>query len=323
MERSGHDVRVIEWKQDMGLGPEADLFRATVYDLINGYEQEDGWFPEIFLGPGGGSLVQMDRWKRQHQSLLATTWFSTHYKNVYRIMEEVLKERGYSGPPIHPFLLWRAKKDQEMTDMIIVPSKQCAATYEEVPECHGKTRVVEFGVDSEIHHPAESPPDGFQVMYAGGNPLRKGLRYLVEAWRELAKKPGDYLTILGTGSGTNDPSIRNWGWIPDYAVPQKYRESNVFCLPSLEEGQALAVLEAMASGLPVVITRETGVEITEGTHGFYVRPKHYNDIRTALETLQMDPQLREQMGRNNRQYAMNRPWTKFGDGVVKALEELT
>ncbi len=320
LDRSGHDVRVIEWKQNMGLGPEHDLFRATVYDLINGYEPPEGWYPEVFLGPGGGCLVQMDYWKTR--SKIVTTWFSTHYSNVYRIMDEEIKSRGWSGPPIHPFLLWRAKKEQERTHGIIVPSKQCAATYEQVPECQGKTRVVEFGVDSEVFHPRETPPKGFQVLYAGGNGIRKGLRYLMEAWMELPKKSGDVLNILGTDSGYNDRFIHNWRWIPDHAVPQKYRESNVFCLPSLEEGQALVVLEAMASGLPVIISRQTGVEIEEGREGFYVPVKDPEAIRKALEYLRDDPQKREEMGRHAREYAVNRPWEKFGDGVVRVLEEM-
>ncbi len=150
---------------------------------------------------------------------------------------------------------------------------------------------------------------------------RKGLLYLLRAWiKDIV--PLGQLTIMGTRTNIQDSTIQYLDWIPDDQVPGTYRDHSVFCLPSLEEGQALAVLEAMASALPVVITRETGVPITDGDEGLYVPVRDEAAIRKTLEYLKDDPQLREKMGKRGRDFALKRPWSLFGDQVVRVLEDL-
>ncbi len=329
LDRSGHDVHIIQMKEEMALGPQQDLFRATVFDLMHGYEMPQDWEPDIFLGVGGASLVQMDalslpRLVPPGKPFLrtVTTWFSTHYRNAYHVLQEEGKKFNVSGAPIHPYLIWRAKKEQERTELMIVPSKYAQETYEQIPECKGKTRVAEFGVDCETFYPAEKPVEDLKVLFVGGNAIRKGLKYLMEAWQQIPSVYHRRLDVIGSGQFKAPGQIEGHGWVSDERVPAFYRDHSVFCLPSLEEGQALAVLEAMASGLPVIITRETGVDIQDGVQGYYVPARDPFAIATKLEYLAEHPKDREKMGHAAREYAKQRPWSFFGDRVVRILEEV-
>jgi sugar transferase (PEP-CTERM/EpsH1 system associated) len=119
------------------------------------------------------------------------------------------------------------------------------------------------------------------------------------------------LVIVGNGSERNACAelVRAAGaddlvWLPGQRedIPCLMRAFDVFVLPSLGEGISNTILEAMASGLPIVATRVGGnVELVdEGTTGVLVRPSDPQAMGDALERYFVDPALRRLMGRNGR-----------------------
>jgi glycosyltransferase involved in cell wall biosynthesis len=135
-------------------------------------------------------------------------------------------------------------------------------------------------IDPEIFHPARPGEKdrlkdrlGYSektlVLYAGRLVARKGIGYLLEAWRDVSPEfPDSRLLLLGDGPLRQSLEAASFrlgiagtarfaGRVDN--VPEYLRAADLFVLPSLQEGLPNALLEAMASGAPVVATRIGGV----------------------------------------------------------------
>jgi alpha-maltose-1-phosphate synthase len=136
-------------------------------------------------------------------------------------------------------------------------------------------------VDHLFYSPATEllRPPLFRVCYVGRVELAKGIGYLLQAWKRLAL-PRAELLLIGEVRPEMDlllrsyanPSVHLMGSLPPWKVAENYRRSSVFVFPSVNEGLALVLLEAMASGLAVVASDKSGATdcVTEGKEGLVV-----------------------------------------------------
>jgi starch synthase len=125
------------------------------------------------------------------------------------------------------------------------------------------------------------------------------------------------LTVAGSvpGSGTGlrwyEGSFRHLRGVRPRDMPAVYRAADVLVLPSLLEGSALVVLEAMASGLPVIVTENTGADaVRDGVEGFVVPARSPEAIAARIEEL-ASPELRRRMGGAARARALAFGWDAF------------
>ena len=276
--------------------------------------------PNVFLGGGGASLHQMEWAHALAGASCGTLWFSSHYEHATKVLATEYAAHGIQSTPIHPYVAWRAKQEQLASDFLVVPSEACKATYPAALQ--HKIHVAQFGVDTERYRPRPKRQNPrLQVLFPGTNPFRKGLRYALQAWKTLDHAKYQ-LTVTGTQLAPlppNMPPVLSTGWVPDPAMDDLYASHDVLLLPSLEEGQALASLEAAACGLPLIVTPETGLPITDGKEGFVVPARDPAAIQHALETLQ-DPDVYHRMSHAARVFAEARPWSFFTDRVISILE---
>ena len=326
------------------------LAAGSLFDELASF-QIDGEY-ELFFGVGYDSLLQIRQVKQRGrikcllegnpEPKAVTIHMSTEHNHAYNVLKPEYEKYGIKNEPLPPLLRWRGDREHELVDGIIVASNQQRETYEANPRLVGKVHVVGFGVDSKLFHPPpnkiELPatvPEGKQwkitgikdgglnVLIAGGNAVRKGLSYLLRAWND-AHLDG-ILTIMGSDVKLN-PSWRTrvLGWVPDEKVPEVYRQNSVFCLPSIEEGQALTVLEAMASGLPVIVTRETGATdfVKNGEHGLVIPSRDTKAIQNALQYFHDNPAEIERMGKNARELAETLTWEAFHKNLIETLEAI-
>lgn len=169
--------------------------------------------------------------------------------------------------------------------------------------------VVLPGVDPRTFHPGDGErKGGVRVLFVGRmDSVRKGIPYLLRAASAIRpKKPFEVLLV---GDGPLRPrferlskelglsNVRFLGAIYGDRMARLYRSCDVFTLPSLAEGTPVAVLEAMASGLPVVASTVGGIpdEVDEDC-AILVPPRDVTALRDALEALINDDRRRKAMG---------------------------
>jgi glycosyltransferase involved in cell wall biosynthesis len=101
-----------------------------------------------------------------------------------------------------------------------------------------------------------------------------------------------------------------FGYIPHEEFPRYYTAADVFVFPSLNEGMSNSLLEALASGLPVIATPTGGTDelITEGSNGFVVPFQDPQAIASKLESLINDRDLARSMGQASRSKAESMSW---------------
>ena len=107
-------------------------------------------------------------------------------------------------------------------------------------------------------------------------------------------------------------------------LPEYYLDADLFVLPSLAEGMANVVLEAIGSGLPVVATPVGGSEelIRQNENGVIVPTKDVNALADALIRLINSRELREKMGRRSRQIAAHYSWEFVADAYARFYERM-
>jgi glycosyltransferase involved in cell wall biosynthesis len=165
--------------------------------------------------------------------------------------------------------------------------------------------IVHSAIDRNRFSPSQqtSPRERPIVLTVRRLVPRNGVDVLVEAWRSAGLNERAQLLIGGSGPemtrirrlAKGDPSIRLIGYVPDKRLPALYRDADIFVLPSRSgEGFGLVVLEAMASGLPVVATASGGVIdiVTDGVNGRLVPPSDVGALAHALSELIDDAVLR-------------------------------
>ncbi|MEU5841261.1 glycosyltransferase family 4 protein [Rhodococcus sp. NPDC047139] len=176
--------------------------------------------------------------------------------------------------------------------------------------------------------PVSQLPDGrgVNVLFLGEVGERKGTFVLLDAWARLAREgfvSDAHLTVAGDGAvataarqvadlGIAD-TVTIAGWAAPEQVPELLRNSRVLVLPSRNEGQPMAVLEAMASGLCVVAGDVGGIpDLLDGDSGMLVPPDDPDALAAALRTVITDDAERTRLGTG----AWRRVCTDFDVDVV-------
>jgi glycosyltransferase involved in cell wall biosynthesis len=232
----------------------------------------------------------------------------------------------------HPREVARRVKEYELADGIICPSGFVHRSFIEQGIPAHRIQTVPFGIQvPDRIEPEERPGEVFRVLYVGQINIRKGLRYLFEAFEKL-KHPRKELWIVGPRSeptGIDDiappAQTRFLGVLKGKDLSRAYRSCHVFALPTLEEGLALVIGEALSHGLPVIATVNSGGEdlFADGKTGFLVPVRSPGIMAEKLQALADQPALRAEMSASAvaRDNGL-RSWENAGEALVKALENL-
>ena len=174
------------------------------------------------------------------------------------------------------------------------------------------------------------------VLFVGSLIPRKGLPFLVEAAKKVVKDQADTkFLIVGDGPLRNQLSdslktanlsgnFKFIGNLKDDVLPAVYNCADVFVLPSIQEGQGIVLLEAQASGKPVVAFDIGGVNETVQNKetGLLVNQGNVDALADALLKLLTDKALREKMGSNGRKFVSeNYTWDICAQKMLKVYLE--
>jgi glycosyltransferase involved in cell wall biosynthesis len=226
----------------------------------------------------------------------------------------------------------RLDEEIELADGVLLGSDYAAQSFIAQGVAPGKLCVVPYGVDLQTFHPAHKPPPAapsqqhFEVIYAGQLTQRKGLSYLLRAYAAFAR-PDTHLTLVGSrvgGPAPLRPYEHLFTHVPHQtraALAERYRRANVFVFPTLIEGMPLVVLEAMACGLPVIVTANGPAGIVrDGIDGFIVPQRSAEAVQQKLDLLYRDRELCRAMGRRAAERALQYSWDAYARGAVPHLQ---
>jgi glycosyltransferase involved in cell wall biosynthesis len=106
-------------------------------------------------------------------------------------------------------------------------------------------------------------------------------------------------------------------------MPALMAAADVFVFPSLFEGSAVVTYEALACGLPSVVTPNAGSVVRDGVEGFVVRPRDVEALAARMEKIGSDRELRTRMAGAARARAMTYNWPRYHADLVAVVEEIT
>ena len=193
------------------------------------------------------------------------------------------------------------------------------------------------GVDTKKFKPVteDKKMDLFTIT-AGGTLFgkNKGLGYLIEGFAKLNKKHGETRLVL-IGSGDLEDELKKLvgslgiekkvnfvGMKSNEWIAKNLPKYHVFVLPSLNEGMSNAALEALSSGLPLILTDTGGTKEMLKGNGFIIEKKNSEQIYEKLEELYSNKPLRDEMGRKSRGIAESMSWSNVAAEYLRVYNSL-
>ena len=192
-----------------------------------------------------------------------------------------------------------------------------------LPVAEKKIQIIPMGVDPQFFHEhlptnEKTQPQHDRIILNIGRLIElKGTRYLIEAMPAVIRAvPGTRLVIIGTGPEEErlalkvrdlslDDHVQFLGTIRHDEITQFYQDADIFILPSITvsgttEGLGVVLLEAMASGCPVIATNVGGIPdiIADGENGFLVPERNPDQLAERIVRLLLDTDLKEIFRKN-------------------------
>lgn len=223
---------------------------------------------------------------------------------------------------------------------IIAVSKAAKAFIEHFTDT--KVEIIPNGVDDKTFHPnwnkeeikEEFGIEGEVILYVSRMSYRKGPHVLLNAFSQIKDA-----TLVMAGNGELSPflkaqakflgiedRIRFLGYVPTKELPKIFGMADIFVLPSITaEAFGIVILEAMASGVPIIATTVGGIPevIKESESGLLVPPSNELELKNAIEKLLNDESLRKWLGQNGRKAVEEKySWNNVIKEIEKAYEEV-
>lgn len=284
----------------------------------------------------GFALPAFEASKAQGASAAVLNYPVAHHRQRRRVRLEENEREPDFAVTWPDFDDWPAgheeRLDEEIrqADAVLVGSTYVADSFVAEGVERMKMRVIPYGVDLTTFTPSlvRTPSTGFKVIYAGQLTQRKGISYLLRGYQKFARAD-THLTMVGSVVGSDLP-LRPYAHLFEHvahqtrpALAEMYRASDVFVLPTLIEGMPLVVLEAMACGLPVIVTANgPGDIVRDGVDGFVIPERDADAVCDRLDHLYRHPELRVEMGRRAALRAREFDWNAYTGKASQVLLEL-
>jgi len=299
-----------------------DRYKSAIYDFLVSKKINNC---DIFHGGATTCKKSLIKAKKNGAICILDYW-STHILKQNELMEEEYKLLGKKWFFNSEKTRRQVLDEFEIADYISIPSNFVYQSFIEKGFPKEKLIIIPFGVDLKKFSTFKDKKDNkFRVIFLGQVTIRKGIHYLLKAWKELNLKNAE-LIVVGNicddvrgivNKYKNDKSIHFEGFKDSQEC---YKESDVFVFPSIEEGSALVTYEAMASGLPIIATTNTGSIARNKKDGFIIPIRDVNALKNKILYFYNNPKEIERMGKNAREYVKDFTWERYGKGVIKMYE---
>ena len=275
-----------------------DWIADTIYSLF--FIQNSDF---LFMGFGNSCCKIIKKAKKKN---IKTIYFLNNCSSSYR--DKVLKEeydklglsKFYNGEP--KALTRKINESINMADYIGALSSFQKQTYMDEGVDESKIFLSFMGVDTSVFFPKKIKKDKFIVIYIGNDFVRKGAKYLIDAFNSL-KLDNSELWIVGINQRNLAERIvkieKNnifLGSVSEFKLPDLYNQSSIFCLPTFEEGLPIVLPQAMACGLPIISTQHAKDCVTDGQEGFIIEAGNTSLISEKIKFFYDNPNKIVEMG---------------------------
>jgi glycosyltransferase involved in cell wall biosynthesis len=284
-------------------------------------------------------------WAKQQGVPFVLERSSSHITVQSHLLEEEYGKLGLVCTEVHSKIVEQELQEYALADRIAVPSLFAKRSFLQQGYPEQNLIYNPFGTNLNTFSPGKKQDDVFRVVYAGVLSVRKGIHHLVRAFMKV-NIPNSELCLLGAATPETpkllegaDDRVKCIGHVPEIILADYYRNSSVFAMPSIEDGFGYVVAQALACGLPLICTTNTGGEdllsmqdsapvardaaIAEYSAGYIIQPGNSEAIADLLELLASDPDLLEQ----KRQAALNFPiqnlsWKQYTRRMIEHYREI-
>ena len=215
------------------------------------------------------------------------------------------------------WLIERCSQEALLADCVLSPSEYVRHSLIANGVEPARIAALPFGVDPErFQPPPERTEKTFRVLFVGQLSQRKGIKYLLEAFRNL-RLPSAELVLVGNVAGSGKGLLRYRDMfqhipnVPRAEVHHWFERADVFVYPSLHEGSALAIYEALACGLPIITTPNSGSMVQDGIQGYIVPIRDVERLKEKILLLYENRELRQEMSRRARLRAEEFTWAAY------------
>jgi glycosyltransferase involved in cell wall biosynthesis len=279
------------------------------------------------------------RTARRAKSFGYTTFLYGGHSDPAFLLQQIRIERDLLGlnnanqNRSRPWEMARFAEHIATSDYILAISEFAATTYVQHGFPPKRIFTVPLGVDL-TKFAATSPPAGGEFTYlfmahaSGSTGILKGLPYLLQAWDEMKLEHARLLICGHIGQEVQDlvrryrARLTNVEFTGSVSDPGKYyQRSSVLIFPSLAEGFGKVVLEAMASGRPVITTSIPKPVVRDGIDGFYIAPRDVADLKEKMVYFYKRPEEVGRMGLNATEQARRFSWDRFSLQVADIVAQ--
>jgi glycosyltransferase involved in cell wall biosynthesis len=282
---------------------------------------------DVFIGFSSSSLETLIAAKRLGVVTIIERG-SAHYSYQMKVLQSENKKF------IPNYKFWQQELlEYELADYISLPSSFSKKTFLEngVPE--DKLFVNPYGVDLSQFKQIVKKDKIFRVIFCGKLSIQKGSHYLLQAIYELDLENFEFWHIGGISEEMKSlikkyesPKIIYKGSYPQVKLYEFYSQGSVFILPSMQDGFGMVIFQAMACGLPVILSENTGaydVVTKEGKEGFVIPIRSVDAIKEKIIFLYKNPKICKKMGEEAKKRVLNGfSWDDYGNRYVKFLKEI-
>ena len=315
-----------------------DSLRALIdpqYQVFEFFDRHASWHiprdTDIFMGLSSGALHSLRRAKKLG-ALTVLERASAHMLSQRKLLSEEYDRLGLKKVIVHPKVVDKELAEYQEADFILVPSHYVKRSFLEhgIPEA--KLIHNPYGVNLAEFFPVPKEDQIFRVIHCGNASIRKGVHYLLQAFSEL-QLPQAELWLVGPIAAEiapflnkfGSPAIITKGTFPQRELNRILSQGSVFCLASIEEGLATVQAQAMACGLPVVITTNTGGEdiVRPGVDGFIVPIRDVEALKEKILYFYNHPEARRSMGASALQRVQQGfTWKDYADRLIQRYRRL-
>ncbi|MBV8549714.1 MAG: glycosyltransferase [Acidobacteriaceae bacterium] len=314
---------------DANLDYDPFLFRQAEFVL----KELQAFGAELIHITGPGDLGALGCYAARRLNLpLVISWHTSLHEYAGRRLERAL---GFAGPRLSgkagskveklalQILAWYYRK----ADVVLAPNEEL------IELMHQFTRkpvlLMQRGVDTNLFSPAHRNrvTETFRIGYVGRLTAEKGVRFLAEMANTLVTLGREHFEIMVVGEGReqawlrkNTPHAIFAGVLEGERLSEAYANMDLFVFPSTTDTFGNVVLEALASGVPAVVTNSGGPKflVKSGETG-HVAASGW-DFISFVNQLMTDPERQRRMSKAARHYACLQSWDSVFEQVFQAYE---